>query len=306
MWLSFRRCRHGLCGVYGQHWGGPEGDAFGRAARRFEEMGVGALLVNCIPPDHVDGMVSYLRDFTDLPLGVYPNLGYYTERGWRFEPGVGGERVRRDGAALARGGRADHRRLLRRAAPSTSPRRASAWRGTAPGHARPAEAPRRRNGARADRRRAAPAVDRPPPARRSTRCRSPTSRRARASSRPAPPASWPGATCSARASAPHQRCLDVGCGTGILAVQLALNGAAHVHALDIDDRAVANTLANAFRNGVADRVTAATVDLFPWVPEERYEVDRREPPPEARPTRSQRVVEPPAGRLLGAQPRSTS
>jgi cyclopropane fatty-acyl-phospholipid synthase-like methyltransferase len=70
----------------------------------------------------------------------------------------------------------------------------------------------------------------------------------------------------------HQRCLDIGCGTGILAVQLALNGAAHVRALDIDDRAVANTLANAFRNDVADRVTAQTVDLFPWVPEERYEV----------------------------------
>ena len=91
MWLSFRRCRHGLCGIYGQHWGGPEGDAFGRAARRFEEMGVAALLINCIPPDHVAGMVSYLRDFTDLPLGVYPNLGYYSDRGWRFTPGVGGE-----------------------------------------------------------------------------------------------------------------------------------------------------------------------------------------------------------------------
>jgi homocysteine S-methyltransferase len=74
VWLSFRRCRHGLCGVYGQHWGGPEGDAFGRAARRFEGMGVGALLINCIPPDHADGMIAYLRDFTDLPLGVYPNL----------------------------------------------------------------------------------------------------------------------------------------------------------------------------------------------------------------------------------------
>ena len=32
VWLSFRRCRHGVCGVYGEHWGGPEGDAFGRAA----------------------------------------------------------------------------------------------------------------------------------------------------------------------------------------------------------------------------------------------------------------------------------
>ena len=89
VWLSFRRCRHGLCSVYGQHWGGPEGDAFGRAAARFEQMGIDALMINCIPPDHVDGMVSYLRDFTDLPLGVYPNLGYYTDEGWRFEPGVG-------------------------------------------------------------------------------------------------------------------------------------------------------------------------------------------------------------------------
>ena len=91
LWLSFRRCRQGLCGVYGEHWGGPEGDEFGRAARRFEEQGVGALLINCIPPDHVDGMVSYLRDFTDLPLGAYPNLGYLTNEGWRQDPGVTGE-----------------------------------------------------------------------------------------------------------------------------------------------------------------------------------------------------------------------
>jgi 5-methyltetrahydrofolate--homocysteine methyltransferase len=38
VWLSFRRCRHGVCGVHGQHWGGPEGDLFGRAARKFEKM----------------------------------------------------------------------------------------------------------------------------------------------------------------------------------------------------------------------------------------------------------------------------
>src|SRR6185437_4507840 len=91
VWLSFRRCRHGVCGVYGEHWGGPEGDAFGRAARRFEEMGVGALAINCIPPDHVAGMLSWLRDFTDLPLGVYPNLGYLSAAGWRDEPGVEGK-----------------------------------------------------------------------------------------------------------------------------------------------------------------------------------------------------------------------
>ena len=39
----------------------------------------------------------------------------------------------------------------------------------------------------------------------------------------------------------HQRCLDVGCGTGILGIQLALNGASHVRAIDIDERAVRNT-----------------------------------------------------------------
>jgi release factor glutamine methyltransferase len=69
-----------------------------------------------------------------------------------------------------------------------------------------------------------------------------------------------------------RRCLDVGCGTGILGVQLALNNATHVHCIDIDERAVSNTLANAFRNDVSDRLTAAAVDLYPWVPEERYEV----------------------------------
>ena len=70
----------------------------------------------------------------------------------------------------------------------------------------------------------------------------------------------------------HQRCLVVGSGTGLLAVQLARNGAAHVHAVDIEPAAVANTLTNAFRNGVAERVTATALDLYPWVPEERYDI----------------------------------
>jgi cyclopropane fatty-acyl-phospholipid synthase-like methyltransferase len=69
-----------------------------------------------------------------------------------------------------------------------------------------------------------------------------------------------------------RRCLDVGCGTGLLTVQLALNGAAHVHSIDIDERAVANTLSNAFRNGLAERVSGERVDLYPWDPDERYEV----------------------------------
>jgi release factor glutamine methyltransferase len=68
------------------------------------------------------------------------------------------------------------------------------------------------------------------------------------------------------------RCLDVGCGCGILSVQLALNGARRVHAIDIDRNAVANTLSNGFRNGVADRITGEDVDLYHWDPTEQFDL----------------------------------
>jgi homocysteine S-methyltransferase len=273
VWLSFRRCRHGLCGVYGQHWGGPEGDAFGRAAMRLEQMGVGALLVNCIPPDHVAGMVSYLRDFTDLPLGVYPNLGYLTSQGWRFDQGVdGGEYARmalawrEEGAQIVGGccgvGPAHIEAACARLHDDAA----------APEPSAPAEAPAR------------PAGELPP--RRAPQGGPWTDRRGR----PLYPLPFPDLVCEPGVAAPgaasfmtwrslhaervgaHQRCLDVGCGAGLQTVQLALNGAAHVHAIDVDERAVASTLANAFRNGVADRVSAAAEDVYPWVPEERYDV----------------------------------
>src|SRR5688500_3320941 len=108
VWLSFRRCRHGVCGVHGQHWGGPEGDLFGRAARRFEEMGVGALLINCLPVSHVPGMLPWLRDFTDMPLGVYPNLGRYQDPGWQFDERVGPD----DYAEMARSWRAEGAQIV--------------------------------------------------------------------------------------------------------------------------------------------------------------------------------------------------
>ena len=198
VWLSFRRCRHGVCGVYGEHWGGPEGDDFGRAARRFERMGVGALLVNCIPPDHVGGMVSYLRDFSDLPLGVYPNLGYFTDAGWRFTPGVDGGEYARMALRVARGGRADRRRLLRHAPRAHRRRRAGRSRAPKPGR-------RRRGGLEDGRRAARGAGSRRGPTAASaacTRCRSPTSPSTPASSRPTRRASWSGAPLPTRASAP--------------------------------------------------------------------------------------------------------
>jgi ribosomal protein L11 methyltransferase len=54
------------------------------------------------------------------------------------------------------------------------------------------------------------------------------------------------------------RVLDVGCGSGVLSVVAALLGASAVVGIDIDDEAVAATLANAAVNDVADVVTAST------------------------------------------------
>lgn len=52
------------------------------------------------------------------------------------------------------------------------------------------------------------------------------------------------------------RVLDVGCGSGILAIAAARLGARSVHGVDTDPIAVEATLANARRNRVARRVTA--------------------------------------------------
>jgi homocysteine S-methyltransferase len=270
VWLSFRRCRHGVCGVYGEHWGGPEGDAFGRAARRFEEIGVGALMVNCIPPDHVPGMISWLRDFTDMPVGVYPNLGYLSAGGWRSETAVGGHEY----SQLALSWREEGAQIIGGCCgvgPEHIAAAGLALEATKPGHRLAAESVR--NGLDAEVR----SSPEPEPWR-------------DARGRELYPLNFPDLLVDKAVFGPtqgsflmwkflfregigaHQRCLDVGCGTGLLAVQLARNGAAHVHAIDIDQAAVENTLTNAFRNGVADRVSAAPADLLPWVPEERYDV----------------------------------
>ena len=69
-----------------------------------------------------------------------------------------------------------------------------------------------------------------------------------------------------------QTCLDVGCGCGILSVQLGLNGATRVHSIDIDVNSVANTLANGFRNGVSTGMTGEDVDIYQWEPTERFDL----------------------------------
>jgi homocysteine S-methyltransferase len=270
VWLSFRRCRHGVCGVYGEHWGGPEGDAFGRAVRRFEEMGIDALLINCLPPDHVSGMVEWLRDFTDLTLGVYPNLGYLSARGWRSDAATGGAEY----ANLALGWREEGAQIIGGCC-GVGPEHIAAA-GVALSDTKPGTLHKR--ALTNDSHNAVPAH---------TQAGAPwTDPRGRTLF----PLEFPDVLVEPGVFVPtqgsllvwkylfrervgaNQRCLDVGCGTGLLTVQLARNGAAHVHAIDIDPAAIDNTMANAFRSGVADRVSAEAADLFPWVPEERYDV----------------------------------
>jgi ribosomal protein L11 methyltransferase len=64
--------------------------------------------------------------------------------------------------------------------------------------------------------------------------------------------------------------LDVGCGSGILAMVALALGAAHVRAVDVDPDAVAVTRENAERNGLADRIAAEETPVGAMT--ERYPV----------------------------------
>ena len=288
-----------MCGVYGQHWGGPEGDAFGRAARRFEQLGVGALLVNCIPPDHVDGMVvatcatSPTCRSASIPTsatsrtaagGSRPASAARSTRAWRC---AGARRARRSSAAAAACG------------PSTSPPPATRWRGTPPGAAarRPptpaTTAPAAGDAAPAPwtDRRGAPLYPLPFPEL-VVRARRRGARAAAAHGVAVPaPRGRSARTSAASTSA---------AGAASQTVQLALNGATHVHAIDIDGRAVAQHAGQRVPQRRGRSRDRRAVDLYPWVPEERYEVivaSLQQKPIDP----FQHAAHAPPGRLLGAR-----
>ena len=269
VWVSFRRCRQGLCGIHGQLWGGPEGDRFGRLAQRLEKAGVEALLINCLPMERVAGTLPWLRDFTDLPLGVYPNVGRYVESGWKFDAAVEPEGF----VEHALSWRAEGAQIIGGCCGVGPAEIALACKGLA-------GVPR---GAKTQAGRTAPGGQEPPTA-------LPVNRWQDAKGRQVYPLPLPSIVVDPDVFVPtqgsyliwkflyneavgaDQRCLDVGCGIGILAIQLALNGAASVTAMDIQPEAIENTMTNAFRNGVADKITGLSEDLYSFTPAQKFDL----------------------------------
>ncbi|MGH3136312.1 MAG: homocysteine S-methyltransferase family protein [Gaiellaceae bacterium] len=95
LWVSYRWTVDGPPDLRDQGilpWAGTLQDADGallaRAAAALEELGVSALLVNCLPRESIPGMLPVLRGATTLPLGVYPNVGTYRDPGWNFDDAV--------------------------------------------------------------------------------------------------------------------------------------------------------------------------------------------------------------------------
>ena len=72
---------------------------------------------------------------------------------------------------------------------------------------------------------------------------------------------------------PGDEVFDVGTGTGILAIAAAKLGAAHVTAVDLDEKAVAQAVLNAERNGVADTISVCRSDLLSAVSAEGRKAD---------------------------------
>ena len=203
--------------------------------------GRAALLVKCIPPDHVDGMLSYLRDFTDLPLGVYPSLGYLTANGRHVDDDV---RLRRVRAHMALRWREEGAQLIggccgvgseqigaaRAARAGTRPGRRVATKGGSHAIARRRPIRAQNAAARAVGRRgralAVPAA---------LSLTSPSRREAPSFPRRARFLVWRHlfreqvSECTGAASTPAVA-------AGLQAIQLALNGAEHVRAIDVDDR----------------------------------------------------------------------
>ena len=112
-WISYRRAVGRPVAIFGEDLPA-DGDLFGRAARKLEEIGVAALLVHCLPPEKAHGVAAWLRGYTDSSPRRLPEQRAvrHVEVGVaaHHQPGADG----RARARLCHRGFQHHRRLLRR------------------------------------------------------------------------------------------------------------------------------------------------------------------------------------------------
>jgi release factor glutamine methyltransferase len=66
--------------------------------------------------------------------------------------------------------------------------------------------------------------------------------------------------------------LEIGCGTGLIAVNAAMNGFQNVVATDINPAAVLNVRLNALLHGIENRLTALVSDVFDSIDEQKFDV----------------------------------
>ncbi len=69
---------------------GPEGEILSGEAlmdgvQALDALGVGAILINCVPPEDATRALERAREFTDLPLGAYAHIGKFDPPSWKFE-----------------------------------------------------------------------------------------------------------------------------------------------------------------------------------------------------------------------------
>ena len=89
VWVSFRRRREGMSTVDGEVVPDPDSSAFVESLNRMRDLGVGAVLVNCVPLEHLDETMRWLSEQSPLPIGCYPNLGHSAGSRWEFDDAVG-------------------------------------------------------------------------------------------------------------------------------------------------------------------------------------------------------------------------
>lgn len=87
-----------------------------------------------------------------------------------------------------------------------------------------------------------------------------------------------GVLLGALASVVEGRVLDVGTGSGLIALMIAQRCHAEITGIDIDERAVAQAAANFCRSPWPDRLKAALADATCYDPPERYELIVSNPP----------------------------